>query len=128
MLDIVQLRKDLDGIVARLQTRKQPQPYLDVAAYKALESERKALQTRTEDLQSQRNTLSKQIGMLKGKGQHAEADTVMAEVGQYKAELEHSAARLDQIQGELLALLQAARCFQQDALRMREGMEQAVPA
>ena len=107
MLDIVQLRKDLDGVVARLQTRKQPQPYLDVPAYQALESERKALQTRTEDLQSQRNTLSKQIGMLKGKGQHAEADAAMAQVAAFKAELEASAARLEVIQSELQNLLLA---------------------
>ncbi len=107
MLDIVQLRKDLDGVVARLQTRKQPQPYLDVSAYQALESERKALQTRTEDLQSQRNTLSKQIGMLKGKGQHAEADAAMAQVAAFKAELEASAARLEVIQAELQNLLLA---------------------
>ncbi|WP_066266293.1 serine--tRNA ligase [Hydrogenophaga palleronii] len=107
MLDIVQLRKDLDGVVARLQTRKQPQPYLDVAAYQALESERKALQTRTEELQSQRNTLSKQIGMLKGKGQHAEADAAMAQVAAFKTELESSAARLDVIQTELQGLLLA---------------------
>ena len=64
MLDIVQLRKDLDGVVARLQTRKQPQPYLDVPAYQALESERKALQTRTEELQSQRNTLYRQANQI----------------------------------------------------------------
>ncbi len=107
MIDIVQLRKDLDGVVARLQTRKQPQPYLDVPAYQALESERKALQTRTEDLQSQRNTLSKQIGMLKGKGQHAEADAAMAQVAAFKAELEASAARLEVIQAELQNLLLA---------------------
>ena len=107
MLDIVQLRKDLDAVVARLQTRKQPQPYLDVAAYQALESERKALQTRTEELQGQRNSLSKQIGMLKGKGQHAEADAAMAQVAAFKAELETSAARLEVIQAELQALLLA---------------------
>ena len=107
MLDITQLRKDLDGVIERLQTRKNPQPFLDVELFRSLENERKAIQIRTEELQSRRNTLSKQIGMLKGKGQHAEADAVMAEVGQYKAELENSAARLDQIQGELLALLQA---------------------
>ena len=107
MLDITQLRKDLDGVVARLQTRKNPQPFLDVEAFRSLENERKAIQIRTEELQSRRNSLSKQIGMLKGKGQHAEADAVMAEVGQYKTELENSAARLDQIQAELLALLQA---------------------
>jgi seryl-tRNA synthetase len=107
MLDIVHLRKDLDAVVARLQTRKNPQPYLDVAAYQALESERKTLQTRTEELQSQRNSLSKQIGMLKGKGQHAEADAVMAQVGALKTELEASAARLDVIQTELQTLLLA---------------------
>jgi seryl-tRNA synthetase len=107
MLDIVQLRKDLDTVVARLTTRKNPQPYLDVAAYQALEAERKALQTRTEELQSQRNSLSKQIGMLKGKGQHAEADAVMAQVGAIKAELDAGAARLDVIQGELQTLLLA---------------------
>ncbi len=107
MLDIVQLRKDLPATVARLETRKQPQPYLDVAAYQALEGERKTLQTRTEELQAQRNSVSKQIGMLKGKGQHAEADAAMAQVGAIKAELEAGAARLDLIQAELQALLMA---------------------
>ncbi|MBN9373382.1 MULTISPECIES: serine--tRNA ligase [unclassified Hydrogenophaga] len=107
MLDIVQLRKDLPATVARLETRKQPQPYLDVAAYQALEGERKTLQTRTEELQAQRNSVSKQIGMLKGKGQHAEAEAAMAQVGTIKAELEAGAARLDVIQAELQALLMA---------------------
>ncbi len=107
MLDIVQLRKDLPAVVARLETRKQPQPYLDVAAYQALESERKTLQTRTEELQAQRNSVSRQIGMLKGKGQHAEAEAAMAQVGAIKAELEAGAARLDVIQAELQALLMA---------------------
>ena len=57
MLDIVQLRKDLNAVIARLETRKQPQPYLDVAQYSALEAERKTLQTRTEELQSQQQEL-----------------------------------------------------------------------
>src|SRR5690606_5298996 len=107
MLDIFQLRKDLDAVVARLETRKQPQPYLDVAAFQSLEHERKTLQTRTESLQAQRNSLSKQIGMLKGKGQHAEAEAVMAQVAGIKAELDTSAARLDVIQSELQSLLLA---------------------
>ncbi len=107
MLDIQQLRKDLDGVVARLQTRKNPQPFLDVAAFSALETERKTLQTCTEALQAQRNNLSKQIGMFKGKGQHAEADAAMAQVGEIKTELESAAARLEVIQAELQALLLA---------------------
>ena len=107
MLDIVLLRKDLDAAVARLQTRKNPQPFLNVDAFRALEGERKTLQTRTEELQSQRNSLSKQIGMLKGKGQHAEADAVMAQVSAIKDELEASAQRLDVLQAELQSLLLA---------------------
>jgi len=107
MLDLNLLRKDLDAVVARLQTRKNPQPFLDVAAFGALEHERKALQVQTEALQARRNSYSKQIGVLKGQGQHAQAEAAMAEVGLLKAELERSAARLEQIQAELQALLLA---------------------
>ena len=105
MLDILLLRKDLPTAIAGLETRKSPQPFLDVAAFQALEAERKTLQTRTEELQAQRNSLSKQIGQLKAKGESA--DAVMAQVGALKAELEQSAARLDQIQPEIQALLLA---------------------
>ena len=105
MLDITLLRKDLDGVVARLQARKTPQPYLDVDAFRALEAERKTIQTRTEELQARRNQLSKQIGQLKSKGESA--DAVMAEVAGLKSELDASAARLDQIQPEMQALLLA---------------------
>ncbi|GKS93190.1 serine--tRNA ligase [Acidovorax sp. SUPP2825] len=105
MLDILLLRKDLDSAIARLETRKKPQAFLDVEAFQSLESERKTLQTRTEELQARRNTLSKQIGQLKAKGENA--DAVMAEVGSLKSELETSAARLEQLQGELHALLLA---------------------
>ena len=109
MLDITQLRKDLPAVLARLETRKNPQAFLDVDAFKALEAERKTLQMRTEELQSKRNGLSKQIGILKGKGPAgaAEADAAMAEVAGLKADLEASAHRLDQIQAELQVLLLA---------------------
>ncbi|MFC7433795.1 serine--tRNA ligase [Hydrogenophaga bisanensis] len=123
MLDILQLRKDLDAVVARLETRKQPQPFLDVNAFQALEHERKALQTRTESLQAQRNSLSKQIGMLKGKGQHAEAEAVMAQVGEMKAELEASAARLDVIQTELQTLLLAVPNLPHESVPVGAGEE-----
>ena len=126
MLDIAQLRKDLPGVVARLQTRKQPQPYLDVAAFEALEAERKTLQTRTEALQSQRNQLSKQIGMLKGKGQHAEADAAMAQVNALKGELEQSAQRLDHIQAELQSLLLAVPNLPHDSVPIGAGEESNV--
>jgi len=105
MLDITLLRKDLDSVIARLEARKSPQPYLDVAAFKALEAERKTIQARTEELQAKRNQLSRQIGQLKAKGESA--DAVMAEVASIKDELERSAHRLEQIQPEMQALLLA---------------------
>ena len=107
MLDITLLRKDLAHVVARLETRKSPQAFLNVETFTALESERKTLQMRTEELQSKRNSVSKQIGMLKGKGQHAEADAAMAEVAGLKAELDASATRLDAIQADMQTLLLA---------------------
>ena len=107
MLDILLLRKDLDTAIARLQARKNPQPYLDVPAFQALEAERKTLQTRTEELQAQRNQLSKQIGMLMGKGDKNGAEAAKTQVAASKAELEQSAARLEQIQADLQSLLLA---------------------
>ena len=105
MLDIALLRKDLDSALAGLNKRKSPQPYLDEARYRALEAERKQIQTRTEELQSQRNSLSKQIGMLKGKGE--DTAPVMAQVAGIGDELKQSAERLDGIQADLSAMLLA---------------------
>ncbi len=105
MLDINLLRKDLPSAIARLDTRKRPQAFLNVEAFQALEAERKTCQMRTEELQNQRNSLSKQIGQLKSKGEDASA--VMAQVSASKTELESMATRLDQIQTELQALLLA---------------------
>jgi seryl-tRNA synthetase len=109
MLDITLLRKDLDSVVTRLETRKSPQAFLNVDSFKTLEAERKLIQMRTEELQGRRNSLSKQIGQLKAKGPagQLEVDAVMAEVAGLKTELERSATRLDQIQIEMQALLLA---------------------
>ena len=107
MLDILLLRKDLDTALARLETRKKPQAFLDVAVFQTLESERKHLQSRTEELQAQRNQLSKQIGMLISRGDKDGAEAAKAQVSASKAELEQSAARLEQIQTELHSMLAA---------------------
>ncbi len=105
MLDITMLRKDLASAVARLETRKKNQPYLNVHAFTALEAERKTLQVRTEELQARRNTLNKQIGPLKARGEPI--DALMTEVNALKAEQESQSARLEAIQPELQALLLA---------------------
>ncbi len=103
MLDITQLRRDLDGVIAQLDKRKTPQPFLDRERYAALEAERKQIQTRTEDLQAKRNALSKQIGQLKAKGGNVAA--VMADVGGLGDELTASAARNEAVQAEIAAML-----------------------
>ncbi len=103
MLDITQLRRDLPAVVARLDTRKTPQPFLDVPAFTALEAERKQLQVRTEELQAQRNSLSKQIGQLKGKG--GDASEAMAQVAGIADELKAGAERLDALQAEMGTML-----------------------
>ncbi len=105
MLDINLLRKDLPQVIARLNARKSPQPFLDVARFESLESERKTLQTRTEELQARRNQLSKQIGQAKARGE--DVAPIMAEVAQIKLTLETDAARLDALQAELFDLLMA---------------------
>jgi len=118
MLDINLLRKDLDSAVARLETRKKPQEFINVTLFRALEGERKTIQMRTEELQSKRNSLSKQIGMLKSKGPAgaAEADAAMAEVAGLKTELETSATRLDQIQAEMQTMLLAVPNLPHDSV------------
>ncbi len=105
MLDITLLRKDLAHVVARLETRQSPQPFLDVARFQSLEAERKSLQTCTEELQAQRNSLSRQIGQHKSRGEDTAA--LMAEVSGIGEGLKSSADRLDLIQRELSDLLMA---------------------
>jgi seryl-tRNA synthetase len=112
MLDITTLRKDLDGVVAKLERRKSPQPYLDVARFRALEDERKSIQIRTEELQARRNQLSKQVGQAKSKGEDASA--LLAEVGGVGDELKRSAERLDGLQVELGTLLMQLPNLPQD--------------
>jgi seryl-tRNA synthetase len=102
MIDIQLLRKDIEAVAARLAQRKF---ILDSASFNALESERKSIQTRTEELQAQRNSLSKQIGALKGKGEDTTA--VMNQVAGLGDELKASADQLDIVQTKLADFMQA---------------------
>ena len=119
MLDINLLRKDLPAVITRLQARKNPQAFLNVEAFQALEAERKTQQIRTEELQNQRNTLSKQIGQLKARGE--DAAPVMAQVTAFKAELDSCAVRLEVIQNEMQALLLAVPNLPHDSVPAGEG-------
>jgi seryl-tRNA synthetase len=100
MLDPVLLRGQLADTAARLQATRGFA--VDVAAFDALEAERKQIQTRTQELQNLRNTRSKAIGMAKGKGE--DVAPLMAEVAGIGDELKASEARLDQIRERIEAI------------------------
>ena len=100
MLDIQLLRKDLQAVADRLASRGLE---LDTARIAALEAERKEIQTGTQDLQARRNSLSKQIGIAKGKGE--DTAPIMAEVTGLGDELKRMEERLDGIQAELNQIL-----------------------
>ena len=96
MLDIQLLRGDLAGVAACLATRGYT---LDTSKFETAEAERKAIQTRTQELQAKRNTLSKQIGAAKAKGE--DAAKLLAEVGGIGDELNALERQLGDIQAGL---------------------------
>lgn len=100
MLDPQLLRNDLDQVAARLASRKFQ---LDTASFQSLESERKALQTRTQELQAKRNSASKQIGIAKGKGEDVTA--IMQEVASLGDELKACETNLAALQEKLNEML-----------------------
>ncbi|MBK7953542.1 MAG: serine--tRNA ligase [Candidatus Accumulibacter sp.] len=111
MLDIQLLRNNLDGVAERLATRGFT---LDQATFQKLESERKLLQTRTQELQASRNGLSRQVGALKGRGEDAAA--VMAQVAALKDELDANEVRLGDLLKELDAFLALLPNLPQDTV------------
>ncbi|AKU12967.1 seryl-tRNA synthetase [Azoarcus sp. CIB] len=100
MLDIQLLRNQIDVVTSALAARGMS---FDSVEFQSLENERKNLQTRTQELQAQRNSLSKQIGILKGKGEDASA--VMAEVAGIGDELKANEQALAVLLARIDALL-----------------------
>ncbi len=96
MLDLQLLRKDLDAVAARLADRGFE---LDTDGFRALEAERKAIQSRTEELQARRNALSKQIGAMKSRGEDTAA--VMAEVAGVGDALKQASEHNDAVQARM---------------------------
>ena len=96
MLDPQLLRNDLDNVAKALEKRNMT---LDTSSINELEQKRKTIQMKTEELQSLRNSKSKEIGALKSKGEDAQA--VMDEVASIKKQLDESATELDVVQSNL---------------------------
>ncbi len=100
MLDIQLLRSQAARVAERLAARGVG---FDVATFQALEDERKGLQMRTQELQARRNTLSKQIGQLKSKGEDTAA--VMNEVAGLGDELKGNEEQLADLLNRINAFL-----------------------
>ncbi|QIE88101.1 serine--tRNA ligase [Pseudomonas nitroreducens] len=100
MLDSKLVRIQPQEVAERLATRGFT---LDVARIEALESQRKAVQTRTETLQAERNSRSKAIGQAMKNGE--DVAPLKAEVNRMAEELESGKRELDAIQAELDSLL-----------------------
>ena len=100
MIDPQLLRNQANDVASALKKRGMD---LDVASIQALEKQRKSVQVKTEELQSLRNSRSREIGNIKAQGGDAQA--VIDEVADIKLQLEESENQLDKIQADLYEIL-----------------------
>ena len=98
MLDIKRLRTDLDGVAQNLARRGY---HLETKSFMKIEESHRALIRETEQLQANRNQLSKQIGIAKAQGQEEAAQALQAQVAEMKTRLQESEAQLIQVEQEL---------------------------
>ncbi len=96
MLDPQVLRNDIKQVAKALTKRYYT---LDVSAIKTLEEKRKATQAKTQELQQQRNSRSKEIGKVKIQGD--DAQPLLDEMASLGDELKNSEAELNVIQNSL---------------------------
>lgn len=93
MLDPNLLRRDIDAVASRLVIKGHK---LDVDAYKSLETDRKSLQVKSEELQAKKNARSKDIGKVKAQG--GDVAALMAEIAEFSQQLKDSQAELEKVQ------------------------------
>jgi seryl-tRNA synthetase len=103
MFDINLLRTDLKATADWMRASRGYE--IDVAAFEALEAERKALQIQTQDLQQQRNVLSKAVGQAKAQKDEARAQQLLAEVAAVPEKVKANEAALAALQEKINALL-----------------------
>lgn len=99
MLDPNLLRHNINEVAQQLAKRGYK---LNVDAINELETKRKTLQTETQNLQNERNVISKQIGIAKSKGE--DAAPILAKANELGDKLKQNETQLEEIQKELLKL------------------------
>lgn len=113
MLDSKLLRTELDETAAKLARRGFK---LDVDAIRTLEEQRKSIQVEVENLQSTRNSISKQIGQLMSQGDKAGAEEVKKQIGNLGADLDAKKVELDAVQNQLEAITQSVPNLPDDSV------------
>jgi seryl-tRNA synthetase len=96
MIDINLLRNDIGSLEKILKHRGFD---LDVNFFNSLEDERKHIQIKTQELQQERNDLSKQVGVLKSQGK--DASDVLEKVSNISAQSKEFESQLSLIQEKL---------------------------
>ncbi|MBY8235318.1 serine--tRNA ligase [Vibrio fluvialis] len=113
MLDSKLLRTELDETAAKLARRGFK---LDVDTIRTLEEQRKSIQVEVENLQSTRNSISKQIGQLMSKGDKEGAEEVKKQIGTLGDDLDAKKVELDAIQSQLDAITQSVPNLPDDSV------------
>lgn len=113
MLDSKLLRTELDETAAKLARRGFK---LDVETIRTLEEQRKSIQVEVENLQSTRNSISKQIGQLMASGDKAGAEGVKQQIGTLGDDLDAKKVELDAVMAQLDAITQTVPNIPDDAV------------
>ncbi|MEF2485325.1 serine--tRNA ligase [Vibrio mimicus] len=113
MLDSKLLRTELDETAAKLARRGFK---LDVETIRTLEEQRKSIQVEVENLQSTRNSISKQIGQLMASGDKAGAEAVKQQIGTLGDDLDAKKVELDAVMAQLDAFTQTVPNIPDDAV------------
>jgi seryl-tRNA synthetase len=123
MIDIQLLRSDIDAVARRLSTRGYA---LDATGFRALEDARKRIQTTTEQLQAQRNALSKQVGQAKAKKDEAQAASLMAQAAEAGEKLEALEGENQSVQAKLREFVSLIPNIPHDSVPVGSSSEQNV--
>ncbi|EKO3829977.1 serine--tRNA ligase [Vibrio harveyi] len=98
MLDSKLLRTELDETAAKLARRGFK---LDVETIRKLEEQRKSIQVEVENLQSTRNSISKQIGQKMAAGDKEGAEEIKKQIGTLGSDLDAKKVELEQVMAQL---------------------------
>ena len=125
MIDINLLRNDIDAVASRLATRGYQ---LDTAAFSNLENQRKDIQTATEQLQAQRNAISKQVGQAKAKKDDRLAAELLAQAGGFGDKLKQMETENETVQARLREFVSLIPNLLHESVPVGRSTEQNVEA